>query len=142
MDLQEIVHSVLRIRKPVGQFIDNSNVMIENTDPNNLTADEAFQFQMVYRVNNYLTSAIKLVEQMDKEVIAQGYLYKNKNDRYEVQGCELTSGEPIEIWNEKPDYKENGYYVFTRIEHNGKDYYAVDLGENHSLEGKKVRIRR
>ena len=88
---------------------------------------------------NYLSRPIK----------EEGFLHKNRNGRYEINGHELSSGCGIEClitddWHFK--YDEDGRYVETpfwyasRIEHNGEDYYIVDVYDVE-LEGLKVRVR-
>lgn len=54
-----------------------------------------------------------------------GKLYKNANDRWEIRNdesrYELTSGDICEV-------KIADHWIKTRIEHNGKYYYAVVQG--------------
>lgn len=57
----------------------------------------------------------------------EGKLRKNDNKRFEIR-CdqdgrryELTSGDLVEI-------KVAGHWIRTRVEHNGKDYYATVAG--------------
>ena len=72
----------------------------------------------------------------------QGKLCLNRNERYEVKGYEFQCGDCLEvkIYDECFDRWE---WVPTRMEHNGKHYYLVDVFEvaNVSLEGLVVRIR-
>lgn len=69
-----------------------------------------------------------------KEVIGEGVLVKQPNDRYEVDGIELSSGYPIEVLH-------NGKWISSRIEHTNGDYYIYDLGSEQRIEGLTVRVR-
>lgn len=130
---QEVFNKLL----PTLKHISNEyHDLEENTDHTILNAEETYEYNMLYRIHNHLGEAIKLIEQMNKPLKSEGLLYKNHNDRYEVNGYELTSGSPIEIWLEREGI---GYWYYTRIEHRNGNYYAVDLDEE--LAGKKVRIK-
>lgn len=67
----------------------------------------------------------------------EGYLIKNgTTGRYEIEGKDryFTSGSPLEVWN---GYEER--WVRSRVEHNGKDYYIVDVGHDEYIGGLLVR---
>ncbi len=67
-------------------------------------------------------------------------LHKNRSGRYETEnGHYYTSGSGIEALV-KDDYREVPYWVWTRVEHNGKDYYLVGY-KDVRLDGLTVRVR-
>ena len=67
-------------------------------------------------------------------------LHKNRSGRYETKnGHEYTSGSGIEVLI-KDDYQEVPYWVWTRVEHDGKGYYLVGH-KNIQLDGLTVRVR-
>jgi hypothetical protein len=67
-----------------------------------------------------------------RENMKEGYLRKNDVGRYELAtGYYFTSGEPIEVF-------VDGKWHKTRIEHNGRDYYAVGF-EGMKLDGVRAR---
>ena len=63
----------------------------------------------------------------------KGVLYKNSDGRYAIsENIWFTSGDSIEIYF-------GGSWLLTRIEHNGRNYYAVDL-QGIKLEGLQARM--
>ena len=65
--------------------------------------------------------------------VASGRLYKNTDGRYAINDdVYFTAGDSIEIFFGKG-------WLLTRIEHNGKDYFAVDL-QGMSLTGLTARL--
>jgi len=66
----------------------------------------------------------------------EGSLRKKANGRYEVGGYELTSGEVVDYYDE-----DLNTFITSRIEHNGEEYYIVDLGRDKSIAGVHVRIK-
>lgn len=90
---------------------------------------------------NYIRRPIKV----------EGALHKNANGRYEVQGIELSSGYGLEYlslddrhcrYNDNDEYINTPYWVASRIEHDGQDYYIVGAKEFDTLENVRVRIRK
>jgi len=53
--------------------------------------------------------------------LIEGYLTKQKNGRYAINGAEFTSGDCLEV-------KIVPYWVTMRIEHDGHDYYLLNDG--------------
>ncbi len=67
-------------------------------------------------------------------------LHKNRSGRYETEkGHYYTSGSGIEALV-KDDCREVPYWVWTSVEHDGKDYYLVDY-KDVRLDGLTVRVR-
>lgn len=76
---------------------------------------------------NYLT----------KEILCEGELIKQPNDRYAIGDVELTSGSPVEVYD--PDDEA---WMMSAVEHNGNDYYIKSLGRETPIENRLVRVRR
>lgn len=67
-------------------------------------------------------------------------LHRNESGRYETEsGHYYTSGSPIEALVED-GYRDVPYWVWTTLEHNGKDYFLVGYG-SVELDGLTVRVR-
>ncbi len=67
-------------------------------------------------------------------------LHKNRSGRYETeQGHCYTSGSGIEALV-TDDYRRVPYWVWTRVEHDGRDYYLVGY-KKIRLDGLTVRVR-
>lgn len=135
-DLTE--NGVWAIRKSLKLYLQKYQEMEENTNQSTLSVDERSQFFALYQAQEKLKVAYYQLEKLSESVIADGYLIKNKNNRYEVGGVELTSGSYIEYLYKDEDIN---YYVPSTIEHNGEDYYIVDLGRSKKIEGVQVRIK-
>ncbi|WP_353056524.1 DUF5348 domain-containing protein [Sporosarcina luteola] len=85
-----------------------------------------------------LRRLILLSSFLNKKVLIEGHLLKNDRGRYELCGREFTSGSLIDVWREDPVIKDGGYYISSRIEHRGGDYYCVDM-PYIKLDGLKAR---
>lgn len=122
------------------RFLKDYQNMVDSTDCTSLTEEELYETSKLYEVSERFDEAVRLIKQMNKPVLAEGYLTKNENGRYSIGSVEFTSGSTIELWEEDDYYSCGGYWITTRIEHSG-DYYAVALGKDISLEGKRARAK-
>ena len=136
---RNVYENAVRLLPELNQLIEGYSHMEESTDRYALNAEEEYIFTMLYGAVNHIDKAVAILEQMERPVLAEGYLEKNRYGRYELNGYELTSGHLIELWIEDNEYKEGGSWFSTRIEHNGEDYYAV--GSKALLEGLKARLK-
>lgn len=67
-------------------------------------------------------------------------LHRNESGRYETEsGHYYTSGSPIEALVDD-GYRDVPYWVWTTLEHNGKDYFLMGYG-SVELDGLTVRVR-
>ncbi|WP_342404236.1 DUF5348 domain-containing protein [Brevibacillus sp. FSL K6-2834] len=130
---------VLLGKLPLSVTVQQVNRYLENIEPSVLSADERLEYHLLYRATEHLEAALYDLSYLNKKVSAQGRLYKNSSGRYAInEDHYFTCGETIEIlMNEEED---GGYWVRTRIEHNGEDYYAVDRPKI-SLQGTMARVR-
>lgn len=94
-----------------------------------------------------LERASSSISYLSQPIAYNGKLHRQRNGRYELDGCELTSGSvlevlaPCEIWSEeKQDYIEGVEWATSRLEHNGIDYYLVGYSKL-KLEGLEARKR-
>ncbi|MDA5110876.1 DUF5348 domain-containing protein [Brevibacillus thermoruber] len=124
---------------PLSVTVQQVNQYLENIEPSVLSADERLTYHLLYRVTEHLEAALYDLTYLNGKVAAQGRLYKNSSGRYAIdEDHYFTCGETIEILvNEDED---GGYWVRTRIEHNGDDYYAVDRPKIN-LQGTMARVR-
>ena len=100
--------------------------------------DERFEHNLLRTIADKAYDIAGLVEYMNKPITAEGFLTKRADGRYEIEGSGdyLTSGSPVEVWDE-----DDETYIKTRIEHTNGDYYAYALGSEVKLEGLKARTR-
>lgn len=114
-------------------------------------ADDLFMLDELRQILYKLDEVSHTLKYLDIPIKTEGALHKNANGRYEVNGIELSSGCGIEYvslddrhcrYNENDEYVPTPYWVASRIEHDGKDYYIVGADEFETLENVRVRIRR
>lgn len=139
-ELKELIAISKELGPRLNRFYSKYQKLEEYTVPARLSAEERYQFMLLYQVADKLEDAELLIHKMNKEIMYEGRLMKNGYGRYEVEGFELTSGAPLEVWYEDED-EEPGYYVPSRLEHSGGDYYIVALGREINIEGVLVRIK-
>jgi DNA primase len=130
---------VLLGKLPLSVTVQQLNRYLENLEPSVLSADDRLEYHLLYRVTEHLEAALYDLSYLNGKVTAQGRLYKNSSGRYAInEDHYFTCGETIEILvNEDED---GGYWVRTKIEHNGEDYYAVDRPKIN-LQGTMARVR-
>lgn len=105
---------------------------LENVEYDPQDPDAAQTCTELTRFFRLIDQAAEILEYLKMPVKYVGQLWKNKNDRYELQGKELTCGSPVEILieNESADPDQEHHYTewfCTRIEYNQQEqrYYAV-----------------
>lgn len=136
---RNVYENALMLLPKLNRLVEDYRHMEDSTNRYALDAEEEYIFTMLYRAINRIEDAVAVLEQMKKPVLTEGYLEKNRYGRYELNGYELTSGSPIEIWIEDREFDAGGSWFSTRIEHNGEDYYAI--GRRTPLEGLRARIK-
>lgn len=113
--------------------------MIDDTNRYDLTPDEHLEFNELYQIGELLGKAARKIKYLDREIAAEGILYKNDAGRYEIDESNyFTSGEAIEVLVYDEDYGNR--WIATRVEHKDGDYYAVGVEEK--LGGLRARVRR
>lgn len=152
-NIKEIMNKVFELNTKIKQLIsyaeyeqydDLSGLKYDDENPDDLMMLD--ELRILFRKLDDISHTINYLNKPIKE---EGILHKNKNGRYEINGHELSSGCGIEclisdewhfIYDKNGKYVETPYWYATRIEHDGKDYYIVDVN-GVELEGLKVRIR-
>lgn len=120
-----------RIAKKIEKVMDSTN-------RSELTPDEHLEFATLYQIGEHLRDAARRIQYLDREIIAEGILYKNDAGRYAIDESHyFTSGSPIEVLVFDEDYGNR--WISTRVEHKDDDYYAV--GVPVKLGGLRARVR-
>lgn len=138
--LKQLILEAKNLEKHLRSFITKCNNLEEEINKYQLNSEELYQFLKLSSISEHLQNALQDLKILNAKVITEGVLLKNPSGRYELNGRELTAGSLVEICIEDEEYKDGGYYFSTRIEHNGEDYYVVDM-HNIKLEGRKARIK-
>jgi hypothetical protein len=131
----ELEALLLRMQR-VSQMI----VTVEGNWPahyNRENPEDQYLRGMFCRVGDILDDAKRLLDQAFAEVVDEGVLTKNMGGRYALHGREFTSGQTLECLVQNDD---GNRWEFSRIEHNGHDYYLVD-DRSIPLEGLRVRYK-
>lgn len=118
---------------------------IDENNPGDL-----FKMDELQKIMARLADIESQIRYINSPIRVEGELHKKSNERYEVNGCELTCGCRIEYLRRDKrheTYSNNEwinlpYWCKGRVEHNGKEYYIVGADENVILEGLRVRIRK
>ncbi|MCM3716058.1 DUF5348 domain-containing protein [Alkalihalobacillus oceani] len=130
----EIRNLQSEIKKIVDKFgYDGEDIIYDHSPDNNMYTDEC-------RIMlNKMDDVVRNIRYLEKPIRDEGILRHNSDGRYEFEsGTYFTSGDSIEILEDEGDYSR---WNATRIEHNGEDYYAVSLGKDISINGKRARCR-
>ncbi|WP_145052516.1 DUF5348 domain-containing protein [Paenibacillus xylanexedens] len=121
---------IQKFQKKIQDAEDNWTEFYDREDPQ----DQYVRLTLGMAVDQMETMARKIL-QIDKDVVSEGYLTRNRNGRFELNGHELTSGYPIEYL----DLDDPNCWRQSRIEHSG-DYYVYG-DKSLQLEGLRVRIK-
>lgn len=134
MKLNEAYQIFSRIESEINKLADRWGHLPDEFEFNYEDPDEKFEHTTALSITDKLGDIKYMLELINKPIRAKGYLQKNSNGRYELDGIELTSGSPIEAWDQ--EYEE---WIATRIEHR-EDYYIYHL-KDQDPQATLVRIR-
>lgn len=117
------------------KYDDLSELKINYKDPEQLLLLDELRLIM-----EKLSDAKRHVDYLSKPVKFTGTLFQNSSGKYELKnGHYYSSGSNIEVLI-SDDYRELPYWVRSRVEHEGDDYYIVGYKDT-SLEGLTARVR-
>ncbi|QWU17364.1 hypothetical protein SAMN04487895_104253 [Paenibacillus sophorae] len=134
-ELQKLMPQFKRVTKMIQEAEDSWTAHYDRTNPDDMYLRDIFNV-----VGDKLGDVEQLLRVAAAPVAEEGILRKGKNGRYSLNGSEFTTGQSIEYL----DAGYDGYdprWVYSRIEHNGTDYYIV-RSPKLLLNGLKVRIKR
>lgn len=144
-DVYEILEQVRKISDEINHLLVESKYKdyrdLSGLNINHQDGDQLFILHELCTIMNNLSDAKERINYLFRPIEEIGNLYKNEVGRYETKtGDYYTCGKSIEALVMDEDH-DVPYWVRTRIEHDGADYYLV--GYKHiSLEGLPVRIRK
>ena len=154
-NIKEIMAEVQELNVKVQQILYHADYEmyddLSGLDYDNTNADELFILDELRQILYKLDEVSHTLKYLERPIKVEGALHKNANGRYEVQGIELSSGYGLEYlslddrhcrYNDNDEYINTPYWVASRIEHNGQDYYIVGAKEFETLENVRVRIRK
>lgn len=133
MELEKAYDIFYNIEREINRIADPYGDLSNEFKFNHKNADEKYKHDTAQKIVYQLSQVKDTLEWINQPILAEGYLTKNANGRYELDGIELTSGHPIEAW-----VNDDGW-IKTRIEHR-KDYCLYDLQEQ-DIKETLVRIR-
>lgn len=116
--------SLKRLELRLKEAVQEARRLEYETSQDSLSPEQRFEYEQLLGIGAKLEEALTRWQYLQKSVVAEGFLRKNENGRYEIDGREFTSGESIEVLISDPDFDETTW-VKSRVEHNGEDYYLV-----------------
>lgn len=129
-----------RIRGLLGvstyeKYDDLSGLSIDYKD-----GEQLFLQTELREIMEKLSDVAGRIEYLSRPVRETSRLHKNRNGRYETEsGHCYTGGSGIEALV-KDNFQEVPYWVWTSVEHDGKDYYLIGY-KNVQMDGLTVRVR-
>jgi hypothetical protein len=132
VELENLLPQIKKVTAYITEAEESWTDHYDRNDPEDL-----YLRGMFYRIGDMLDDAGRVMEQTFAEVSDEGFLYKQPNSRYAFGGREFTSGEAIEYM---ASHYDGDRWQFSRIGHNGEDYYLV-ADRNLPLEGLRVRVK-
>lgn len=135
--LTTAANSLKRFSKLINEIAENSS-WVDEAD-NDL---RSLYFLFSQLDDEYVRNLIRTMERLDRPVIREGIIILQENERYSIDGYELSSGSPVEIYDDEDEEEHYHHWYPTRLEHSHEygGYYAVGR-PNMKLDGKKARIR-
>lgn len=114
--------------------------------------DQLFLLDEMRSLLSKLDDVSYTIDYLGKPIKVEGTLHKQANGRYAVGNYELSSGHGLEYLTSNDDFHSKyddesdqyinyPYWIASRVEHNGTDYYIVGASKDIELEGLQVRIR-
>lgn len=117
------------------QFEDRIGYDAEHVDSPN-TPDERQLYQVARRVSSAISDIKWDLNYLSKDLLCEGELIKQPNNRYALGTIELRSGSPIEVYDPEDDS-----WNISAVEHNGSDYYIESLGRETPIGNVLARVR-
>lgn len=137
--MDQVKAALERLKPRMEEAIRETQRLEEETSRDALSPEQHFEFEQLLGIGERLEEALARWNYLQKPVVAEGFLRKNENGRYEIEGREFTSGESVEVLISDPDFDETTW-VRTRVEHNGENYYLVGY-EEVPMDGLMARQR-
>jgi len=143
MKIKEALQELELIAQKVKPLYDN----LDNLEQADGDLELDFIRYQIRQLEDSLYNIIHTNNYLKRPVVYEGILFKNENDRYEIEGTghELTSGTIIEYLHHSDHYDED-YWIKATVEHYFGDYcIVIPLKDGGNLEkdmnGLKVRVR-
>lgn len=145
LSINDIMAQATALRREITQLLHNSTypkyddlsgLEIDYTD-----CEQLLLLDELRSVMEKLTDVEDTIRYLDLPIQESGQLWKNTEGRYQLDsGFYYCSGSPIEALV-SDDWHEAPYWVRTRVEHDGRDYYLVGH-RDVCMDGLTVRIRK
>ena len=143
-DIKKVFDETLKLDRGIQSLLSFS-AFERNGDLSGLHIDfddseQLFLTEELREIMEKLSDVHFRLKYLSRPVRETGRLHKNRSGRYETKGGHYyTSGSGIEALI-KDDYQEVPYWVWTSVEHDGRDYYLVGH-KDIRMDGLTVRVR-
>lgn len=141
--LKDLLHELNSLNKGIGDVLNAANFRsyddLSSLQINYQSPEDLFLLDELVEIMGKLEDINNSLTYLSKPIAGTYTLHKNRLGRYECAAHEYTSGNAIEclVYD---SYHDAPSWVYTRIEHDGNDYYLVGYKEI-PLEGLTVHIR-
>ena len=134
MEMKWKIESLLKL-STYNDYDDLSGLSINYDD-----LDELFLMDELREIMNQLTNVRDKITYLSRPIKETSCLHRNISVRYDTrQGHYYTSGSGIEALV-SDNRHDSPYWVWTRVEHDGSDYYLVGH-KGIDMDGLTVRVR-
>ena len=144
MDINTVLEQLAELKIKMDDIL-KASTYDEHADLRGLHADRKDSDQL-FLLNELRSIMRKLavtgssIEYLFRPVRENGFLHRDESGEYVTgQGYSYRIGSLIEVLL-RDDYDGVPYWVLTKVEHDGEDYYLVGY-EDIPLEGLRVRVR-
>lgn len=141
LTLDELRKEFIYLNYKIKNVLDNSGytknktVKYSTEDPNELFLQDEY-----LKILGNLQNVKDTLDYLGRIIVGEGYIFKNENGKYQVDGFELSEGSHIEfLYFDNLSNQEK--WVSSRIEFIEDEYYLYNY-KDVSLENLKVRVRR
>ena len=151
--IKDVLCEITKLNGTIKQTLDYTDYSnsddLSSIDIDRSDAEQLFLSAESRTILDLLAHVSHSIDYLNRPIKETGVLHKNSNDRYELNGRELTSGCKIEYLttddyhcshNAAGELISVPYWASGTIEHNGRNYYITGDSKKE-LEGLKVRIR-
>lgn len=141
--LKDLLNNLQNLNYDINSILNAANFRsyddLSGLDIDYKSPEEIFLLDELVEIMGKLEEINYSLTYLSKPITGTYTLHKNNLGRYECAAHEYTSGNAIEclVYD---DYHSEPFWTYTRVEHDGNDYYLVGFKEI-PLQGLTVHIR-
>lgn len=133
MDLKTASELLNNIETEINKFADKYGSFPVELEHDFDDDEEKFKHHTAMILIDQLDDVRRTINWMNSPVIADGYMEKNSDGKYELDGVVISTGQILEAW------EDNKGWMLTEMGH-FNDYFIRNL-EDQAVENTRIRIR-